>query len=142
MVVFVNPIRKKRTAPQSRGAVLFCFLSMLRGGVRSLPELAGLRELAVPGVLAQVEFAHLPGLLPTGEQVGLIQSHAKNGADGLVGLDADEPGGLGILPAQIQAVVAVVGDGGSTLGAVDGVELGDALQDDADADVPGTDHPE
>lgn len=84
---------------------------------------AGLGQLPIGLMGADVILCHPFGPLAPGEQVRAVQRHIEDGVRCLVGLGSDVPGRLHILPAQVQTVVAVVNDGGALPRGVDGGEL-------------------
>ena len=114
-------------------------LAFLRLGQRGRRP-PGLGQFAVQGMGCQVVLAHLGGDASPDEQPRVIQGHIQDRILGLVGLGADELGGVHVLPAQIELAVAVVDDGIAPGDSVEAVELVDILDDEADADLPGADY--
>ena len=81
----------------------------------------------------------LPDLLrrcPAREQPRGVQGHVEDTAGGLIGFDADILRRLYVLPAQVEKIVAAAEDSLRPGMAVQAIQLGQALEDDADADFP------
>lgn len=99
-----------------------------------------LRQLFIKRVGLQAVLGDLPGGAPPGEQPGGVQGHLQDGAGGLVSLPGDEAGRLHVLAAQVEKIVAVVQNGQRLGVAVEGLQLGQALNDDTHSNLPRPDH--
>ena len=70
----------------------------------------------------------------------MVKGHVQNGVYTFVRLDRDIPGRFHILPAEVQKIIAVVQNRDGLAVPIGRLQLGQALQDDTDADFPGADN--